>query len=167
MCFTSSEPVKRGNLTLAQVPWPWEGHPYPAVGDLTLGVSPAYKGWRDRHGKSTEELPERASRAHRFDAPDTTSAQGSEYQQSTEQLASSTQRMEKEIQNLQDKVASQGDVVKEMSETLRENATAIEVMREERQQHEAGTARILGQVRIELNALRDQLARGSLGVSDN
>lgn len=69
MYFADSEPVKRGGLTLAQAPWPWEGHPYPPVEDLTLGPSRTYRRWRERHGKSTEELPGRGAQAHNFGPP--------------------------------------------------------------------------------------------------
>ncbi|KAJ4113300.1 hypothetical protein NW768_011583 [Fusarium equiseti] len=54
-----------------------------------------------------------------------------------------SEHVQRELQELREKVASQGNMIEEL--------------REEHRQSESRNARILGQMRIELNAMRDQL----------
>ncbi|CAG7563846.1 unnamed protein product [Fusarium equiseti] len=83
--------LKFGKINSAEAPWPWEGHPYPAVAELTLGES--------------------------------------EYQQSTEQVASAIERLDGEFQELRGSVAG---MMAGVVENVRENnAEIIEVLRKD------------------------------------
>lgn len=55
-----------GGTDKAKAQWPWADKALPLLPDLGLGVSRTYKTWRQSHNKSIEELPGRATWAHKF-----------------------------------------------------------------------------------------------------